>query len=252
MGWTERSRSQTAPPLTTSGLASVALPYILGITSVRSSLGGRHCQGGIPAWRQQLVPKMHSKSDEDVPGRSQKDAGLPDDPSEAEGHSHPGRGVGFPDSDANPSVASTESRLPPAANAPQTLIAWCPPDCDPQLMGVIVPQGTVITDSVWWDALADRVTELVLRDPDPEEAAGWACRALGVPGVDHPNQAGQSLVEGNLELRTNLSLWMYRWQDPFPVLACEDSEEVREALAETDLELWIDLAEPQMRSSSLD
>ncbi|MEI6025306.1 MAG: hypothetical protein WCT47_01265 [Betaproteobacteria bacterium] len=104
-----------------------------------------------------------------------------------------------------------------------------------------------MTQSLWWDALADRVTELVLGDPDPEEAAKWACRALGVPGAESPNQAGQSLVEGNWELRQNLYLSMAAYEDPFPALVSEESEEARSAIADTDLELWINLAEPQMR-----
>jgi hypothetical protein len=133
------------------------------------------------------------------------------------------------------------------ARRPVKLIAWCPPDADPHLTGVMVPQGSVVTQSLWWDALADRVTELVLGDPDPEEAAKWACRALRVPGVENPNQAGQSLVEGNLDLLENLYLSMAAYEDPFPASASEESEEVREAMAETDLELWINLAEPQMR-----
>ena len=158
-----------------------------------------------------------------------------------------------------PPLLGTHSPSPPygadeafGARRPVKLIAWCPPECDPQLMGVMVPEGSVVTHLSWWYALADRVNELVLSDPDPEEAAKWACRAMGVPGVANPNQAGQSLVEGNWELWENLTLWMMRFRDPFPALASEDSEEVREALAETDLGLWIDLAEPQMRSSSLD
>lgn len=133
------------------------------------------------------------------------------------------------------------------ARRPVKLIAWCPPGADPHLTGVMVPQGSVVTQSLWWDALADRVTELVLGDPDPEEAAKWACRALGVPGAESPNQAGQSLVEGNWELRQNLYLSMAAYEDPFPALVSEESEEARSAIADTDLELWINLAEPQMR-----
>lgn len=132
------------------------------------------------------------------------------------------------------------------------LIAWCPPECDPHLMGVMVPQGSVVTRGVWLDALADRVTELVMRDPEPEEAAKWACRALRVPGVDSPNQAGQSLVEGNSELRQNLYLRLAARKDPFPAKALVQSEQVRQAISETDLELWISLAEPEMRARSLD
>jgi hypothetical protein len=153
-----------------------------------------------------------------------------------------------------PPLLGTYSPSPPygadeasAARRPVRLIAWCPPDADPHLTGVMVPQGSVVTEAMWWDALADRVTELVLGEPDPEEAAKWACRALRVPGAMSPNQAGQSLVEGNWDLRENLYSSMAAYEDPFPASASEESEEVREAMAETDLELWINLAEPRMR-----
>lgn len=158
-----------------------------------------------------------------------------------------------------PPLLGTYSPSPPygsdeasAARRPVKLIAWCPPDADPHLTGVMVPQGSVVTQSLWWDALADRVTELVLGDPDPEEAAKWACRALRVPGAESPNQAGQSLVEGNWELRQNLYLRLAARKDPFPAKALVQSEQVREAMTETDLEMWINLAEPEMRARSLD
>lgn len=40
---------------------------------------------------------------------------------------------------------------------------------------------------------------------------------------------------------------MAAYEDPFPALVSEESEEARSAIADTDLELWINLAEPQMR-----
>ena len=146
-----------------------------------------------------------------------------------------------------PPRMGTYSRPPPYELETTKLIAWCPPDADPHLTGVMVRQGSIVTQAVWWSARADRVTELVMREPEPKQAADWACRALRVVGVDKPRQAGESLVECNWELRQNLYLSMAANQDPFPASASEESEGVREAIAETDLELWINLAEPRMR-----
>ena len=146
-----------------------------------------------------------------------------------------------------PPRMGTYSRPLPYGLETRKLIAWCPPDADPHLTGVMVPQGSIVTQAVWWSALADRVTELVMRDPQPRQAADWACRALRVVVVDEPHEAGESLVECNWELRQSLYLSMAAYEDPFPALVSEESEEARSAIADTDLELWINLAEPQMR-----
>jgi len=151
-----------------------------------------------------------------------------------------------------PPAPYTASAPTPSTSGQPKIIAWRPAECDPSLTRVMVPQGSVITEAVWWAALADRITELVLLEPEPEEAAGSACRALGVAGVENPNQAGQSLVEGSSELRQNLYFRISYWEDPFPAVAHEKLAEVREAIADTDLEFWISLAEPEMRARSLD
>jgi hypothetical protein len=112
----------------------------------------------------------------------------------------------------------------------------------------MVPKGSSLEPSDWWMALADRVQELVDKDPDPEDAAKWAVRALKCPGLRDSRDAGEVLVQCNLELRNALTLDATGQPEyPFPAVANEESEDVRAAMAETDLELWINLAEPRMR-----
>jgi len=132
------------------------------------------------------------------------------------------------------------------------MFAWSPPALDPSLAGVLVSAGQ-LTDSLWWAALADRVQELVDKEPDPEEAATWAARALGRPGLRDSQDAGEVLVQRNLDLRTALSVAASSMhEDPFPANVLVQSSETREAAEETDLEMWVELAAAEMSSSSLD
>jgi len=142
----------------------------------------------------------------------------------------------------------TYSPPAPYGLEPQGLIAWCPPGVAPELGGVMVPKGSSLEPGDWWMALADRVQGMVDDEPDPDEAATWAAKALGRPWLRDSRDAGEVLVERNLELRNALTLDVTAQPThPFPALANEESEDVREAMAETDLELWINLAEPRMR-----
>jgi hypothetical protein len=147
-----------------------------------------------------------------------------------------------------PPLIGTYSPPAPYGLEPQVLIAWCPPGVEPELAGVMVPKGSSLEPGDWWMALADRVQQMVDKEPDPDEAATWAAKALGRPGLRDSRDAGEVLVERNLELRNALTLDVTgQPKDPFPALANEESEDVRAAMAETDLELWINLAEPRMR-----
>lgn len=120
-------------------------------------------------------------------------------------------------------------------------IAWSPEGiCAPiELIAVLVNAGP-ITERQWWEALSDRVTKMAMHE-DPALTL-WACRALGtdVGCTDNPREAGQYLVEGNLNLRTHLTLAAYDG-DPFPAIAAEQ-QEAREAIEACDLEMWVDLA----------
>lgn len=139
------------------------------------------------------------------------------------------------------------------ADAGTSLIWWCPPGLQPGLAAVLVPKGSSLESGDWWAALADRVQEMVDRDPDSEEAAAWAARALGRPGLRNSQDAGEVLVQRNLDLRTALSVAASSMpEDPFPANVLVQSSETRETAEETDLEMWVELAAAEMSSYSLD
>lgn len=127
------------------------------------------------------------------------------------------------------------------------MIPWFPPGTDPALTAVLVPRGEV-TESQWWAALADRLTALVLKEPDPEEAMEFAARVMGGVTPDSPAQAGEALVQHNLELRAAMTLNA----DPFPAKVGIPNQTASEAMAETGLTEWLDLAGPMVSESSLD
>ena len=128
------------------------------------------------------------------------------------------------------------------------LVAWAPKKiwAPIELVAAKVPTGSV-TEREWVERLADRVTEMASKEPP--EATVEACRALGVPETDDPTEAGQYLVMGNLNLRTHLSLAMD--SNPFPAKVTP-SEEAAQAIRETDLATWVDLAASMVSASSLD
>ena len=127
-------------------------------------------------------------------------------------------------------------------------VAWSPDGylAPTELLAVRVPQGP-ITQRQWWEALADRVTELAIEaGPQPTQQA---CRSLGTPLTSNPQEAGQFLVLGNLNLRTHLNLAMQR--DPFPATA-KANPQAEQAVNETDLESWVELALSLVSESDLD
>lgn len=132
-------------------------------------------------------------------------------------------------------------------------IAWYPPGTESTLTAVLIPPGEV-TEHQWWEALADRVTELVMAEPDPEQARRWANRAMAmvIPGAaEEPQDAGQVYVQHNLELMTALNIDLGNAETEFPLTASED-EVAREALEQTDLATWVDLMLARLSPSSLD
>lgn len=135
----------------------------------------------------------------------------------------------------------------------QPLVAWRPAGLPPELAGVMVPQGSRLEEGQWWAALAARVQDLVDKEPDPEEAAQWAARTLGLPGLRDSRDAGEVLVQHNLELRTSMSVQAQsQAKSPFPAAALVDRELVQQAIEETDLELWVELAASQVSGAGLD
>lgn len=130
-------------------------------------------------------------------------------------------------------------------------IPWSPPDISTDLAAVSVPPGP-LTEQDWWEALADRVSALVWKEPDPEEAASMAARVLQTPGVENPRWAGESLVLHNLELRNAMCLQIRAEKDPFPARVVVANREARRALKETTLDAWLDLAAARVSTSNLE
>ena len=132
------------------------------------------------------------------------------------------------------------------------LMAWCPPGINPELAAVRVPKDSELTLGQWWTALADRVQSLVDKEPDPEAASEWAARALGVPAPWTAQGAWECLVEHNLELLTALKLQVLAHKDPFPAKVLIESAVDRQAIEQTDLQMWVELAAARVTASSLD
>ena len=87
-------------------------------------------------------------------------------------------------------------------------------------------------------------------DLNPLEASKLACRKMGLPSVDSPEQLGASLVQHNLELRTFLSL--SEVADQWPSQVSKPLESAKDALRDSDLDLWVELASSQVSGSDLD
>jgi hypothetical protein len=122
-------------------------------------------------------------------------------------------------------------------------IAWSPNgfSAPTELLSVLVPAGG-ITEEMWVDALADRVLAMVEREPNPQEAAQWACTALDCPACESPSQLGLSIVRNNLKLLSAIHQSVID-EFPFPNYAIDESLEARDAIQSTNLELWVGHAE---------
>jgi hypothetical protein len=130
-------------------------------------------------------------------------------------------------------------------------LAWKPPGLPADLAGVLVPPGE-LTDHGWWMALSERVTRLVMAEPDPAAAARQAARALDAPGFEDPEEAGQFLVQRNLHLMTVLNLQVQAYNDPFPAKVLVESRKTRQEIEDVDLWIWVDLAAAELSPHSLD
>jgi hypothetical protein len=130
-------------------------------------------------------------------------------------------------------------------------VAWMPKQIvAPAELLVVRVQPGVITEQQWWDALSDRVRAMAIAAGP--EATSHASRTLGmdVAWTSDPNEAGQCLVGGNWNLRTHLTLAMQ--EDEFPAIVKEDDADAVEAIEETDLQSWAELAAAQVSASSLE
>ena len=129
------------------------------------------------------------------------------------------------------------------------MIAWFPEklSAPAELTSVLVKPGQV-SQNDWVNALADRVSNLALKEENPLESANEACKQLNLPPVDNANQLGDALVKNNLELLTYLNVAEIQNQWPAQV---KPSEDAKQALKETNLESWVELATSQVNESDL-
>ncbi len=145
-------------------------------------------------------------------------------------------------------IISYKSKLDSQAERPK-LVAWSPQGylAPMELLAVMLPPGPV-TKNQWLDALADRVSKMAVEAGI--EATEEACQVLDLAMPNEPEEAGQFLVLGNLNLRTHLNCAEID-KDPFPATVSHD-QDAQEAIEETNLEMWTDLARAMVSASSLD
>jgi hypothetical protein len=122
-------------------------------------------------------------------------------------------------------------------------IAWSPDGFSAPigLLAVLVPTGEV-TEQLWIDALSDRVLVMAERESNPQEAAEWACNALGCPVCESPRQFGTTLVRDNPKLLSAIRRSVID-EFPFPNYGTKESLEARGAIQNTNLETWVGHAE---------
>jgi hypothetical protein len=150
--------------------------------------------------------------------------------------------------EARAPVGKSHPVAPPAALRE---VAWMPRwiAAPAELTAVTLPPGEV-DEGQWWDALSERVRKMALAAGP--QATYRACRALGsdVAWTSVPHEAGQCLVEGNLNLRTRLRL--AATQDGFPAVVNGSDADALAAVEQTELEGWAELARAQVSATNLD
>jgi hypothetical protein len=110
------------------------------------------------------------------------------------------------------------------------------------LLAVMVPVGEV-THKIWIEALSDRILDMVDLESNPQVAAEQACRALDCPICYEPNQLGQFIVGGNMNLMTWINNSIVSEEDPFSGYAADDDPKALEAIQNTNLEAWVNHAQ---------
>jgi len=119
------------------------------------------------------------------------------------------------------------------------------------LLAVMVPVG-VVTHNIWIDALSGRISDMVDLEPNPQEAAEQACRALDCPHCSDPDQLGQYIVEGNLNFQTWINNSFIGEGDPFLASAKEDNAKALKAIQRTNLKAWVRHAKKLMTGEALE
>jgi hypothetical protein len=134
-----------------------------------------------------------------------------------------------------------------------TLVAYCPKGilAPVELLAVMVPVG-VVTKKIWKEALSDRISDMVELEPNPQDAAEEACRALDCPICFEPNQLGQFIVEGNMNLMTWINTSIISKEDPFSAIATEDNPKALKAIQSTNLKTWVRQAKKLISGEALE
>jgi hypothetical protein len=131
-------------------------------------------------------------------------------------------------------------KLSPSTNFDLEDVWWRPEGSNDSILTAVRIKPGPVTEAEWEEALADRVTDLVLASENPQEALNWAVDYLNQENTlnlmyGKPNQAGQILVTHNLALIQVMSL-----NNPeFPQIAEANIEDPDQL---DDLDLWVEVA----------
>ena len=132
-------------------------------------------------------------------------------------------------------------------------IHWCPQGVELEFGSVLIQPG-LVTERMWLQALSERLTALVLQEPNPVQAFKQTAKAMEYDNYsDNPQEAGQFLVEGNSDLQEHLRNQMEpREGDLWPQQASVENLDAKQAMEETDLMMWAEIANSTVNSSGRD
>ena len=124
-----------------------------------------------------------------------------------------------------------------------TKVAWRPKgSVEIGLVAVRIRPGD-ITEVMWLQALSDRVSEMALAESDPIAAVRAAAWKMDCLAPRSPEDAGQFLVKGNWALHEHFKNQMNSSDGAaFPEKVEFGDESAQEAMQDTDLAMWVDMA----------
>ena len=122
-------------------------------------------------------------------------------------------------------------------------VAWSPKGIEApiELLAVMVPVGK-LTEKAWLKALADRVSEMAVKDNEFRVDIYKACTILHIPSCSDPFQLGKHILKKSLLFKSWVNCSISD-QSIFPVKVVEEDEDARIAIESTDFATWIDLLE---------
>ena len=122
-------------------------------------------------------------------------------------------------------------------------VAWSPKGIEApiELLAVMVPLGK-LTEKAWIKALADRVSEMAVKDNEFRVDIYKACTILHIPSFSDPFQLGKHILKKSLLFKSWIK-YSISDQSIFPVKVVEEDEDARVAIESTDFATWIDLLE---------